>query len=45
VTFINPTGLAGSVADPAVAVDAELKFNKLKELEKLRLSSSPPLWN
>jgi hypothetical protein len=31
VTFINPTGLAGSVADPAVAVVAELKFNKLRK--------------
>jgi hypothetical protein len=29
VTFINPTGLAGKVADPAVAVEALLKFNRL----------------
>lgn len=29
MTFINPTGLAGSVAEPAEAVEAELKFNKL----------------
>ena len=36
VTFINPTGLAGSVADPVVAVVAELKFNKLiKNLQKI----------
>jgi len=28
---MNPTGLDGSVADPAVAVVAEEKFNKFKK--------------
>jgi hypothetical protein len=28
---MNPTGLAGNVAEPAVAVVAEEKFNKFKK--------------
>jgi hypothetical protein len=31
VTSINPTGFAGKVADPAVAVAALEKFNKLSK--------------
>jgi hypothetical protein len=31
VILINPTGLAGSVPDPVVAVVAEEKFNKFKK--------------
>jgi hypothetical protein len=29
--FIKPTGLAGNVAEPAVAVDALEKFSKFKK--------------
>ena len=31
VMFIKPTGLAGKVAEPAVAVAAELKLSKLRK--------------
>jgi hypothetical protein len=31
VTFINPTGCAGKVAEPVVAVVAEEKFNKFRK--------------
>ena len=31
VMFINPTGLAGNVAEPAVALVAELKLSKLRK--------------
>ena len=31
VMFINPTGLAGKVPEPAVAVVAELKLSRLRK--------------
>jgi predicted Zn-ribbon and HTH transcriptional regulator len=31
VMFMNPTGLAGKVAEPAVAVVAELKLSRLRK--------------